>query len=121
MPSKEWCGRNCAECRNPCKADELIACGLDCDELNEDGSRNLLRCVSCDAHRRDNKVWIRVGVTMRFDDDELESLATPLGEEIIRRKLMHWYDCEIDGETYIPDVDANEYLPDAIIGKEMYL
>ena len=49
MAHKEWCGKSCDECQNPCALDESISCSPDCQALNPDGSRDEAQCVGCDA------------------------------------------------------------------------
>ena len=44
MAHKDWCGKPCSECTNPCKLDEEIPCSPDCGNLNEDGSRKIKAC-----------------------------------------------------------------------------
>lgn len=55
MAIKEWCGRQCSECDLSCFLDESMPCSPDCENLNEDGSRNVNVCkkASCDAYKGD--------------------------------------------------------------------
>lgn len=65
-----WCGKPCCDCETSCEIDEEIPCSPDCDALNEDGSRDIARCIDsgCDAYElgvttmymmtRDNKSTI---------------------------------------------------------------
>ena len=49
---KLWCGNACCDCVSPCELDKSIPCSPDCAALNEDGSRDIARCVAsgCDAY-----------------------------------------------------------------------
>jgi len=51
MAHKDWCGRPCSDCQNHCRLDEEIPCSPDCENLNEDGSRETESCkgAECDA------------------------------------------------------------------------
>ena len=60
MAHKEWCGKPCADCLNPCRLDESMPCSPDCELLKEDGSVDPILCAGCDAK----------------NDDEQEELAT---------------------------------------------
>lgn len=69
MPHKDWCGKPCAECENPCKLDESIPCSPDCGYLGSNGELHL-GCVGCDAafdEEIDGVVYILVGF---FDNYE---------------------------------------------------
>ena len=49
---KDWCGKSCADCKNPCKLDESIPCSPDCTFLGEDGFPTDIekcRAFGCDA------------------------------------------------------------------------
>ena len=46
---KEWCGKACSDCKNPCGLDEKIPCSPDCEFLGEDGSTTHPECQNCDA------------------------------------------------------------------------
>ena len=47
-----WCGKPCCDCETSCEIDEEIPCSPDCEALNEDGSRDIARCIDsgCDAY-----------------------------------------------------------------------
>lgn len=50
MPHKDWCGKPCAECAEPCDLDASIPCSPDCPALSEDGEPIGDECYACDAH-----------------------------------------------------------------------
>ena len=51
MAHKDWCGKPCADCANPCALDESIPCSPDCTYLFSDGARDITNCFNsgCDA------------------------------------------------------------------------
>lgn len=55
MAHKDWCGKSCADCENPCALDENMPCSPDCENLNPDGTRAVLKCnaARCDAVLKD--------------------------------------------------------------------
>lgn len=46
---KDWCGKPCCECENPCALDETIPCSPDCEHLGENGETDCAECKRCDA------------------------------------------------------------------------
>jgi len=48
---RDWCGKPCADCANPCKLDESIPCSPDCENLFLDGEYDPVKCneARCDA------------------------------------------------------------------------
>ena len=46
---KNWCGKACCDCKNPCKLDESIPCSPDCEFLGENGEHTHPECQNCDA------------------------------------------------------------------------
>lgn len=46
---KDWCGRPCSECSNPCDLDESMPCSPDCECLGEHGEHCSGECQECDA------------------------------------------------------------------------
>lgn len=46
---KDWCGKVCADCLNPCKLDEKNPCSPDCEFLGADGNPSSPECQKCDA------------------------------------------------------------------------
>lgn len=46
---KNWCGKNCSECKNPCVLDQSIPCSPDCEFLGENGEMTHPECQKCDA------------------------------------------------------------------------
>lgn len=46
---KDWCGKPCDECANPCKLDESIRCSPDCPYLGENDEHAHPECQECDA------------------------------------------------------------------------
>ncbi len=50
MAHPNWCGKPCAECREPCLLDLSISCSPDCPGLIPlTGEPNLKECTECDA------------------------------------------------------------------------
>ena len=51
MAHKDWCGKPCGECIEPCYLDESMSCSPDCENLLPEGIRNEQRCceTECDA------------------------------------------------------------------------
>lgn len=45
MALKEHCGKNCSDCKNPCKLDETIPCSPDCENLTKDGKIKITKCL----------------------------------------------------------------------------
>lgn len=52
---KDWCGKPCSACKNPCALDEQIPCSPDCSNLGENGETNSVDCKGCDAIIRDDE------------------------------------------------------------------
>ena len=51
---RDWCGKECSICMEPCAIDELILCSLDCPNLSLDGEpSDCEECQLCDAARTD--------------------------------------------------------------------
>lgn len=46
---KDWCGKPCCDCKNPCKLDESISCSPDCECLGRNGEHLHPECQDCDA------------------------------------------------------------------------
>jgi len=46
---KDWCGKPCADCENPCTLDESMPCSPDCEALGENGECISNECKICDA------------------------------------------------------------------------
>lgn len=46
---KDWCGKPCSECENPCALDMSMPCSPDCECLGENGEHNCDECKHCDA------------------------------------------------------------------------
>ena len=51
MAHKDWCGKPCADCEQPCALDESMPCSPDCDLLNADGTQDGDQCESCDVYK----------------------------------------------------------------------
>ena len=51
---KNWCGKPCGECKNPCRLDEELYCSPDCPCLGKDGEMDDPECKECDAY----KAWL---------------------------------------------------------------
>lgn len=49
MAHREWCGKLCSECSNPCELDMSIPCAPDCECLGENGETDCFECKTCDA------------------------------------------------------------------------
>lgn len=49
MPHREWCGRPCSECDEPCDLDKRMPCSPDCPLLSEEGYPAGDYCNICDA------------------------------------------------------------------------
>lgn len=51
MPHRDWCGKPCYRCPNPCSLDWELYCSPDCEYLLPDGTINPrnLYCRVCDA------------------------------------------------------------------------
>ena len=50
MAHKDWCGKPCSECQNPCKLDYSLPCSPDCENLGQDGYPIEADCKGCDAY-----------------------------------------------------------------------
>lgn len=46
---KDWCGKPCCDCKNPCNLDESISCSPDCEFLGKNGEHMHHECQDCDA------------------------------------------------------------------------
>lgn len=46
---KDWCGKPCDECTNPCKLDRRMPCSPGCECLGPNGETNCAECQECDA------------------------------------------------------------------------
>lgn len=46
---KDWCGKPCCDCENPCKLDEILPCSPDCECLGRNGEHLHPECQDCDA------------------------------------------------------------------------
>lgn len=46
---KDWCGKPCCDCKNPCNLDESIPCSPDCKFLGANGEHTSSACQDCDA------------------------------------------------------------------------
>ena len=44
-----WCGKECSNCRKPCKTDMSMSCSPDCEHLSGDGTECLNPAGPCDA------------------------------------------------------------------------
>lgn len=55
MAHKGWCGSPCCDCKTSCSVDESIPCSPDCENLNQDGTRNEKNCKKsgCDAYEEE--------------------------------------------------------------------
>ena len=51
MAHRDWCGRDCGECENPCALDESMLCGPNCENLSPDGEPDPVKCKGCDAYK----------------------------------------------------------------------
>lgn len=49
MAHKDWCGKPCSDCANPCALDEAMSCSPDCEGLTLEGDQEGLCCFDCDA------------------------------------------------------------------------
>lgn len=47
---RDWCGRECAECKEQCDLDEILLCSPDCEHLGPDGEFTD-ECSQCDAYK----------------------------------------------------------------------
>ena len=50
---KDWCGKQCYRCENPCELDKSIPCSPSCELLGPDGKPiNKAQCEAsgCDAY-----------------------------------------------------------------------
>lgn len=60
-----------------------------------------------------NELWVRVGVTFRLTDEEVEAILNPKDGEVsmrtIIRKAFDEGRFELDGDTYIPEITVEEY------------
>lgn len=47
-----WCGKPCGACDSSCALDEQLPCSPDCENLNPNGTRNIVACSlsGCDAY-----------------------------------------------------------------------
>jgi len=46
MAHKLWCGKECCKCKG-CNLDEKIPCSPNCENLNQDGTREIKKCIEC--------------------------------------------------------------------------
>lgn len=67
---KEWCGKLCSDCKNPCAADEQIPCSPDCPHLGENGETTSAECKDCDAIEREPSFH-----NWDADDDKCQSMT----------------------------------------------
>ena len=60
-----------------------------------------------------NELWMRVGMTFRLTDEEVEAILNPKdGEVSMRAIISKAFDegrFELDGDTYIPEITVEEY------------
>lgn len=45
-----WCGKNCADCSDPCMIDKKLFCSPDCECLGANGEMSAPECKTCDAY-----------------------------------------------------------------------
>lgn len=64
---KNWCGKSCCDCKEPCKLDMNISCSPDCEFLGKNGEHMSPECQECEALLSykvqicyDGAVWVRV-------------------------------------------------------------
>ncbi len=65
---KDWCGKPCSECVNPCELDCSMPCSPDCEHLGKNGEHMHKECQCCDSLplyripiRYSGAVYIRAG------------------------------------------------------------
>lgn len=68
MAHKDWCGKPCCECKQPCMLDEIMPCSPDCELLGENGMPDAVKCVGCDAYTEYKTMF--GGDEARADDDD---------------------------------------------------
>lgn len=66
MAHKNWCGKPCAECQNPCWLDYALPCSPDCKNLGQDGEPDPEKCRGCDAYEE---------YCIMIDEEEEEELS----------------------------------------------
>ena len=47
---KDWCGKNCSNCKHPCKLDSELYCDPSCKNLGANGEMDSEECKTCDAY-----------------------------------------------------------------------
>jgi len=60
-----------------------------------------------------NELWMRVGMTFRFTEEEIDAIlnqndGAPSMRTVIRRAFDEGR-FELDGDTYVPEVSVEEY------------
>lgn len=90
---KEWCGKTCSDCKNPCGLDEKIPCSPDCEFLGEDGSTTHPECQNCDALQLyrvpinyDGAVYVRA----TSPEDARERVCSMQSDEMCKKSDGTW-------------------------------
>lgn len=90
---KEWCGKACSDCKNPCGLDEKIPCSPDCEFLGEDGSTTHPECQNCDALQLyrvsinyDGAVYVRA----TSPEDARERVCSMRSDEMYKKSDGTW-------------------------------
>ena len=90
---KEWCGKACSDCKNPCGLDEKIPCSPDCEFLGEDGSTTHPECQNCDALQLyrvsinyDGAVYVRA----TSPEDARERVCSMRSDEMYEKSDSTW-------------------------------
>lgn len=105
MAHREWCGKPCSECKNPCRLDESIPCSPDCENLLPDGDPDPEKCKGCDAYE-EYKIMMGIEDEEEMSDGErgaviIDKLLKTIGEimmteqkrDEIRKMLYELYGC----------------------------
>lgn len=108
---KDWCGKPCSDCTNPCRLDESIACSPDCEFLGENGEHNHPECQECDALPL-YRILISIVATfmMLHTKNQCEVMCMKIAIEVVNGKVtaVHSdYNGEVEVKIY-EDLDTSK-------------
>lgn len=101
---KDWCGKPCCDCTNPCKLDEILPCSPDCEFLGKYGEHTSIECQKCDALNTFSVRFICKGYIniKAATEDEALYIAT----DVMKAQDL------IDGADEEEGIETDVYNPD---------
>ena len=86
MPHRNWCGKPCDDCENPCPLDKSIPCSPDCEDLSEDGE--CLSDAPCDFYLENQEPELSDEQIVRID--EVENATFDYIRVLAENENMEW-------------------------------